>query len=164
VERAGRTHALYSRVGPVLHRQVRHHGPTKSLNGEGHRDGIVVVVNCVMPIAWTRLTSQLPAGPIATLFRADFPAEGVSSFAVWLCHETCPIQGEVFSVGGGRAARVFLAKNKGARVDEHVPEAWVGTEVELLDTAEFFIPRDLADAQTLHFGNEGPAEEREGTP
>jgi hypothetical protein len=144
---------LYSRVGRVLHRQVRHHGPTKSLNGEGHRDGIVVVVNCVMPIAWTRLTAQMPAGRLATLFETQFPPEGVSSLAVWLCRDTCPMQGEVLSVGGSRAALVSLVRNMGARVAEHVPEAWITTEAELLDTAEIDIPGDLAHAQTLHFGD-----------
>jgi len=139
------------------------YGLTKSLNGEGESVGIAV--NCVMPAAWTRLTALLPAGPLTSMLAHDFPPEAVSSLAVWLCHRDCPMRGEVFSVGGGRAGRVFLAETSGARVADHVPEAWVGTDAALLDTTEFGIPRDMEHEvgwQAQHLGKEVPPEYREG--
>jgi NAD(P)-dependent dehydrogenase (short-subunit alcohol dehydrogenase family) len=143
--------AAYSTAKSALY------GLTKSLHGEGRADGIVV--NCVMPVAWTRLSARLPPGPVATAFERHFPPEAVSSLVVWLCHATCPVQGEVLTVGGGRAARVFLAETKGVQVDEHVPEAWVGSDGELLDASEFDIHRDLADRwASRHLGGPGTAE------
>jgi hypothetical protein len=31
----------------------------------------------------------------------------------WLCHEDCPVTGEVFSAGGGRVARFFVGLTSG---------------------------------------------------
>jgi len=139
------------------------YGLTKSLNGEGEGSGIAV--NCVMPAAWTRLTALLPAGPLTAMLAQQFPPEAVSSLVVWLCHPDCPMRGEVFSVGGGRAGRVFLAETSGARVAENVPEAWVGKDAALLYTTDYGIPRDMEHEvgwQAQHLGKDVPAEYREG--
>jgi NAD(P)-dependent dehydrogenase (short-subunit alcohol dehydrogenase family) len=139
------------------------YGLTKSLDGEGRSSGIAV--NCVMPAAWTRLTALLPPSPLTALLESDFPPEAVSSLVVWLCHPDCPMAGEVFSVGGGRAGRVFLAETSGARVAEHTPEAWVGTEGQLLDMAEFGVPRDMVHEvgwQTRNLGRDVPPEYQDG--
>jgi hypothetical protein len=37
----------------------------------------------------------------------------VAPVACWLVHEDCPVSGEVYSVGGGRVARVFIGVTEG---------------------------------------------------
>ena len=37
----------------------------------------------------------------------------VSPLVAYLAHEECPVTGEMFSVGGGRVAQVFIAETQG---------------------------------------------------
>jgi NAD(P)-dependent dehydrogenase (short-subunit alcohol dehydrogenase family) len=99
------------------------YGLTRSLAGEGRAVGIAV--NAILPAAWTRLVAGLPQGPVAELMEGRFPPEAVASFVAWLCHPTCPVNGEAFSVGGWRAARVVLTENEGVQLGEGAdPSAW----------------------------------------
>ncbi|MEV0346391.1 SDR family oxidoreductase [Nonomuraea sp. NPDC050680] len=92
-------------------------GLTKTLGIEGARNGIKA--NAIAPIAWTRMTeSLLPAE-----FEAKFTPERVSALVAYLVHESCDPSGEVFSVGGGRVARVFVAEGPGWKSDELTPES-----------------------------------------
>lgn len=92
-------------------------GLTKTLGIEGARANIKA--NAIAPIAWTRMTEAiLPAE-----FEARFSADRISPLVAYLVHETCETSGEVFSVGGGRVARVFVAEGPGWRSDELTIEA-----------------------------------------
>lgn len=92
-------------------------GLTKTIGIEGARNGIRA--NAIAPIAWTRMTEAiLPAE-----FEAKFSAERVSALVAYLVHDSCEVTGEVFSVGGGRVARVFVAEGPGWQSDDLTPEA-----------------------------------------
>ncbi|TMR92499.1 SDR family oxidoreductase [Nonomuraea basaltis] len=92
-------------------------GLTKTLGIEGARNGIKA--NAIAPVAWTRMTeSLLPAE-----FEAKFTPERVSALVAYLVHESCEVSGEVFTVGGGRVARVFVAEGPGWKNDDITPEA-----------------------------------------
>ncbi|MFI7703293.1 SDR family oxidoreductase [Nonomuraea sp. NPDC049480] len=94
-------------------------GLTKTLGIEGARNGIKA--NAIAPVAWTRMTeSLLPAE-----FEAKFTPERVSALVAYLVHESCEVSGEVFTVGGGRVARVFVAEGPGWKDDDITPEAIV---------------------------------------
>lgn len=92
-------------------------GLTKTLGIEGARSGIKA--NAIAPIAWTRMTEAL----LPAEFEAKFTAERVSALVAFLVHDSCEVSGEVFSVGGGRVARVFVAEGPGWKTDDLDPEA-----------------------------------------
>ena len=81
-------------------------GLTRVLAVEGARHNIRV--NAIAPIARTRLTEPL-LGPFAE--RLD--PRLVAPVVAWLCHEDCPVSGEVFAVGGGRVSRFFTGLTTG---------------------------------------------------
>ena len=64
--------------------------------------------NAIAPVARTRMTEDL-LGPLVE--KLD-PAL-VSPIVAYLVSEDCPVTGEIFSVGGGRVARVFIAEGPG---------------------------------------------------
>ncbi|WP_433219039.1 SDR family oxidoreductase [Microtetraspora malaysiensis] len=92
-------------------------GLTKTLGIEGARANIKA--NAIAPIAWTRMTEAL----LPAEFEAKFTPERISPLVAYLAHESCETSGEVFSVGGGRVARVFVAEGPGWRDDAITPEA-----------------------------------------
>ena len=128
-------------------------GLTRSLAAEGRRSGIAV--NAIMPAAWTRLTQLLPTGALTSLLDERFPPEAVAAFVVWLCHAGTAVTGELFSVGGGRAARVVLAEARGGVVGEHTPEAWAAATDAVLDMADPGVPLDMADEVRWQVANLG---------
>jgi NAD(P)-dependent dehydrogenase (short-subunit alcohol dehydrogenase family) len=73
---------------------------------EGARCG--VTSNVIAPMAKTRLTEAL-LGPLADAFTPDL----VSPLVAFLVAEECSLTHEIFSVGGGRIARVFLGLTSG---------------------------------------------------
>jgi NAD(P)-dependent dehydrogenase (short-subunit alcohol dehydrogenase family) len=64
--------------------------------------------NVIAPIAKTRLTENL-LGPLAD---ALDPAQ-VTPLTLFLCSEACQLTHEIFSVGGGRYARIFIGLGPG---------------------------------------------------
>jgi NAD(P)-dependent dehydrogenase (short-subunit alcohol dehydrogenase family) len=81
-------------------------GFTRVLAAEGAKYNIKA--NAIAPVAKTRMTEDL-LGRMAD--RLD-PAL-VSPIAAWLCHEDCPVTGEVYSAAGGRIARFFVGLTEG---------------------------------------------------
>ena len=83
--------------------------------------------NVIAPLAKTRLTEEL-MGPMADVLQP----EQVSGLVAYLCSpQSCEPTHEVFSVGGGRIARVFvglgpgLGGRQGRRA--HAPRTWPRT-------------------------------------
>ena len=81
-------------------------GFTRALAQEGAKYNIKA--NAIAPVAKTRMTEDI-LGPLVD--KLD-PAL-VSPLVAWLVSEDCPVTGEIFSVGGGRAARIFVAEGPG---------------------------------------------------
>ena len=67
-----------------------------------------IKVNTIAPVAKTRMTEDL-LGPMADMVEA----EQVTPLVVYLASEACELTHQVFSVGGGRYARIFTGVNEG---------------------------------------------------
>ena len=103
-------------------------GLTRVLAIEGARHNIRV--NAIAPLARTRMTEHM-LGPFAD--RLD--ARLVSPVVAWLCHDDCPVSGEVFAVGGGRVSRFFTGLTPGHFDPELTVEA-VRDNFEAIRTEE----------------------------
>jgi NAD(P)-dependent dehydrogenase (short-subunit alcohol dehydrogenase family) len=65
--------------------------------------------NVIAPLAATRLTDELMGGAMGDVLKPEM----VSGIVAYLCSETCDFSHEIFSVGGGRVARVFVGVGPG---------------------------------------------------
>jgi len=81
-------------------------GLTRSLALDGAKLGIRV--NAVNPIASTCMTADIPDPRFRAFLHAHFPPEAAAGFVVALVSRDVTCNGELFSVGGGFAARVTL--------------------------------------------------------
>lgn len=108
---------------------------------EGARSNITS--NVIAPLAKTRLTEEL-MGPMADLLAP----EQVSGLVAYLCSEACTVSHEVFSVGGGRIARVFVGLGPGWMAGKGVaptPEDVAEHLEEIRATDPYTIPGQATD-------------------
>jgi hypothetical protein len=113
-------------------------GLTKTLALEGRDDGIRV--NAVLPSARTRMSAGTPGGSTVELMDRFFSVTHVASFVAWLLHASTKVTGEMFSVGGNRASRVFLGEAEGITCPSGTPEEWLDREGALLSVESFAVP------------------------
>jgi NAD(P)-dependent dehydrogenase (short-subunit alcohol dehydrogenase family) len=67
-----------------------------------------IKANVIAPVARTRMTEDL-LGPLVEKLDPSL----VSPVVAYLVSEECPVTGEIYSVGGGRVTRVFIAEPPG---------------------------------------------------
>jgi NAD(P)-dependent dehydrogenase (short-subunit alcohol dehydrogenase family) len=126
-------------------------GLARSLAQLGADDGIRV--NLLAPAADTRMVLDpalradnglppLPADALADPTRG--PAE-VSPMLAVLAHESCPVNGEIISAGGGRAARIYLAETGGLVAPGLPPAELLARWREIVDDETIAIPESTAE-------------------
>jgi NAD(P)-dependent dehydrogenase (short-subunit alcohol dehydrogenase family) len=113
-----------------------------ALEGAGHG----IKVNAIAPIAATRMTADI-LGDLAALVSPD----SVSPLVAYLAHEECSVNGNVYSVAGGRIARIFFAETQGVVLSDNSAE---GIREQLflidqLDVEAFHQPSSLDDETTI---------------
>ncbi len=99
--------------------------------------------NVIAPIANTRLTKEL-LGPIAD----KLDPECVTPLSCFLVSEACQLTHEVFSVGGGRFARIFVGLTPGwsAGPDAKPSIEEVAANMDQIrNTDDYIIPTSIAD-------------------
>ncbi len=124
---------------------------SRALASATRAGGRNVMINTIMPIAGSRMT-QLMGPEIHGLMERDFPARAVAPVVAMLAHETCPCNGELFSVGGGGYARVFAGVTAGYRGTDKdwTPEDARAQFDRVMDTTGFSIPAGSMDEAEMY--------------
>ncbi|HEX9257886.1 MAG TPA: SDR family oxidoreductase [Acidimicrobiales bacterium] len=118
-------------------------GFTNVLALEGARYNIKA--NAIAPLALTRMTENIMGG------LGDKLDPGlVSPLVAWLVHEDCPVTGNVYSVGGGRVARVFIAETQGYFKAGITPEDLRDNWATVEDQAGYAVPANLGEETALY--------------
>jgi NAD(P)-dependent dehydrogenase (short-subunit alcohol dehydrogenase family) len=99
--------------------------------------------NVIAPVARTRLTEDL-LGPLAEALAP----EKVTPLALYLSSEECQLTHEIFDVGGGRYARVFIGLTSGwtagKNVNPSVEEVRERMD-QIRDQSGYIVPENIAD-------------------
>ena len=110
-------------------------GLTRSVSTAGAKVGIKA--NLIAPAATTRMAGR--GGP------PGMDPALVAPMAAFLAHEDCPVTGEIYTAGGGRFARLFIASTPGyldqAPSIESVAANWAAVN----DETGYFVPADLME-------------------
>jgi NAD(P)-dependent dehydrogenase (short-subunit alcohol dehydrogenase family) len=110
-------------------------GLTRSISTAGTKVGIKA--NLIAPAATTRMAGRGgPPGMEPTL---------VAPMAAFLAHEDCPVTGEIYTAGGGRFARLFIASTPGYVDPEPTIENVAANWMAINDETGYFVPSDLMD-------------------
>ncbi len=126
------------------------YGFTRTLAIEGARYGIHV--NAIAPAALTRMTPDAlgedsvvakTIGLSGSDLEAVLGPHQVAPAVAYLAHETCNLNGETLSVGGGRVARTFMSVTRGIHESELSAEK-IGERIEdIFDDAECLVPANV---------------------
>ena len=119
-------------------------GLSRVLAAEGAKYNIKA--NVIAPLALTRMTENL-MGAIGEKLAPEL----VSPIVAWLSHEDCDVTGEIYSVGGGRVARVFIGETVGYTKPgitlEDIRDNWA----TIRDTDGYSVPATLPEETALFF-------------
>jgi NAD(P)-dependent dehydrogenase (short-subunit alcohol dehydrogenase family) len=113
------------------------------LAGEPHG----IKVNLIAPAAQTRMAGgdPLPDDAQAVPGRPFMPSDAVAPMVAFLAHESCPVNGEIYTAGAGRFARLFIASTEGyvhaggPATIEDVAKNWD----TINDESGYYVPGDL---------------------
>ncbi|KAN0105871.1 NAD(P)-binding protein [Hyaloscypha variabilis] len=114
---------------------------TRDLGRFSPRHGIKI--NSIAPSAVSRMSDLSPL--IKKISHEHFATNLVAFFVVALASEECPVSGEQFSVGGGRAARTTLATVPGYCGGESVEDYLQNFDAVLGKGNDVYIPVDCLD-------------------
>ncbi len=116
-------------------------GLSNVLSVEG--DKYNIKSNVIAPIARTRMTEAL-LGPLAEALDPEF----VTPLVAFLCSEDCDFAHEIFDVGGGRYARVFIGLGGGWDAPAGTvpaPEDIRDNLGDIRSTENFIVPTSIAE-------------------
>jgi len=108
------------------------HGFTRSLALEAEGSGITV--NAIAPGAMTRPVKELSGLP-DTYTTPAYEAALVAPTLLWLAHDECNVNGEVFGVMAGTTTRMKVAETVGFHSRNPTPESVRDNFVHIMDDA-----------------------------
>ncbi len=105
-----------------------------------------IKVNAIAPIALTRMTEGI-LGELAS----KVSAESVSPLVAYLTNEECAVNGNIYSVAGGRIARIFVAETSGVVLKENTAEAIQAqlSQIDEVDVTRLHEPSSLDSETTI---------------
>ncbi|MFF0011476.1 SDR family NAD(P)-dependent oxidoreductase [Streptomyces sp. NPDC005374] len=112
------------------------------LAGEPHN----IKVNLIAPAAMTRMgggSEEELAQPVEG--QPYMPSDAVAPMVAYLAHESCPVNGEIYTAGAGRFARLFIASTEGYTHDTGPAsiEDVAGNWDAINDEKGYYVPSDL---------------------
>ena len=120
-------------------------GLTRSVAAEGKEHNIIV--NSIMPSAWTRMTADIPPGDFRDQVEQNFKAEHVALSVAVLAHSSFTITGEAFQIGGKRIANNYLANTRGYQMTSEQPLEELAANFDaVLDREGAVTPTDMLDS------------------
>jgi NAD(P)-dependent dehydrogenase (short-subunit alcohol dehydrogenase family) len=113
-------------------------GLTLTLAAEGHKHGISV--NGFSPRVSTRMSApeilarvyDRPVGDFASMV-STFPPELASPAAIYLAHDSCPLNGVILVCGGGQVLRMAVMMNQGITSEAMSPETIAANVDKVID-------------------------------
>lgn len=123
-------------------------GLTRNLAIEGSK--LNIKVNAIAPVAWSRMMATHPDPVILDWFRKNFPVEYIAETAACLVHERCPSNGDTYSVGGGRVAKILVSETRGHVDPKLSAEGLLDNFDRVIDAQEVFTPRHINAEMSLY--------------
>ena len=117
-------------------------GLTRVLAVEGAKYNIKA--NAIAPLALTRMTETI-LGRLGDKLDPGL----ISPLVSYLAHEECPVSGQLFSVGGGRVAQVFLGETTGYFKSDLSPEDLRDNWGTVTDRTGYVVPSNLAEETAM---------------
>ena len=105
-----------------------------------------MLVNAVMPTAYSRMVEQIPDRATVGWFQRNLPAEKVAAAMAFFLSRESDVTGRVFYTGGGRLGTTQLAENDGIFVREIDAETARERLAEVLGTGDLTVTPDQATA------------------
>jgi NAD(P)-dependent dehydrogenase (short-subunit alcohol dehydrogenase family) len=102
--------------------------------------------NVIAPIAYTRLTEELMGN-----MKDKIQPDQVTPLVVFLCSEACDVTHSIYSVGGGRFARIFIGEAPGytKKGDTATVEDIAANWDQVHSHEDFIIPANIAEEMGL---------------
>lgn len=119
-------------------------GLTNVLAIEGAKYNIKA--NVLAPGAKTRMTADL-MGPMGDQF--DMDPSLVSPIVAYLAHESCPVNGEIYSAAAGRVGRIFVGATKGIFDKELTLEKIRDNFEEIRNEEGYVVPNSATEEMGL---------------
>jgi NAD(P)-dependent dehydrogenase (short-subunit alcohol dehydrogenase family) len=107
-------------------------GLTRVLAIEGERSNIKV--NAIAPIARTRMTESVLDKNLV------MEPEQISPVVIYLSHDACGVSGQIYHVGGGKVARVFVGVTTGLDNPDLTAEE-IAESIDQIDDTSVFVVR-----------------------
>lgn len=133
-------------------------GLTLDAAAEGRSQGILV--NALMPVAYSRMIEGIPDPAFVAWFREHMPAEKVAAASLYFLSRSSSSTGQIVSSGGGRLARLVFATNQGfvgatdpETVETHLGKALSITQIEAVGSSAAEL---AAYAKTFPFSGGSP--------
>jgi len=110
-----------------------------------------ILVNAVMPTAYSRMIEQIPDRATVDWFANNLPAERVAAAMAWFLSRDCTVSGRILLTGGGRLSSLVFAET-GELFDAGLDaEAVAAGHAAALDTAALTVTPDQAAAGARYF-------------